>query len=91
MATNRKNLFDGIANGAAWDAGVVFNRTNALPLDKYSVFKSVDEATTYASTNAVAYPGQVIAVVPEAGVVDLYKIEANGSISKVGGDVAADL
>ena len=47
---------------ATWSAGVSFNRSNPLPLDKWSVFQSMDDATTYAETNAVAYPGQVIAV-----------------------------
>lgn len=47
---------------ATWSAGVSFNRSNPLPLDKWSVFQSMDAATTYAETNAVAYPGQVIAV-----------------------------
>lgn len=47
---------------ATWSAGVSFNRSNPLPLDKWSVFQSMDDATAYAESNAVAYPGQVIAV-----------------------------
>lgn len=47
---------------ATWSAGVSFNRSNPLPLDKWSVFQSMDAAVAYAETNAVAYPGQVIAV-----------------------------
>ena len=47
---------------ATWSAGVSFNRSNPLPLDKWSVFQSMDEAVAYAESNAVAYPGQVIAV-----------------------------
>lgn len=47
---------------AMWSAGVAFNRSNPLPLDKWSVFQTMAEAVTYAESNAVAYPGQVIAV-----------------------------
>lgn len=47
---------------ATWSAGVSFNRSNPLPLDKWSVFQSMDDAVAYAETNAVAYPGQVVAV-----------------------------
>lgn len=47
---------------ATWSAGVSFNRSNPLPLDKWSVFQSMEKAVEYAETNAVAYPGQVIAV-----------------------------
>ena len=47
---------------ALWSAGVAFNRSNSLPLDKWSVFQSKEEAINYAENNAVAYPGQIIAV-----------------------------
>ena len=55
---------------AMWSAGVAFNRSNPLPLDKWSVFQTMDEAVDYAEGNAVAYPGQLIAVYDaEAGVM----------------------
>lgn len=44
------------------DAGVPFNRTNAVPLDKHSIFASKVDAVSYATLSATAYPGQVIAV-----------------------------
>ncbi len=47
---------------ALWSAGVAFNRSNPLPLDKWSVFESMEAATAYAESNAVAYPGQIVAV-----------------------------
>lgn len=47
---------------ALWSAGVAFNRTNPLPLDKWSVFQDKASAIAYAESNPVAYPGQVIAV-----------------------------
>lgn len=47
---------------ALWSAGVAFNRSNPLPLDKWSVFQDKASAIAYAESNPVAYPGQVIAV-----------------------------
>ena len=44
------------------DAGVPFNRTNPVPLDKHSIFASKTDAVSYATLSATAYPGQVIAV-----------------------------
>lgn len=63
MATNKTNLFDKTLNGSFWNAGVTFERTNPTPLEKYSIFKTLDDAKTYASTNPVAYPGQIITVI----------------------------
>lgn len=83
MAVTRDKLFDSILNGAAWDAGVVFNRTNGIPIDKFSVFASFEAASTYAATNAVAYPGQVIAVVPEEGEATGYIILVDGTLKEI--------
>lgn len=71
MATINDKFFADLAGGASWAAGVSFQRSNPLPLDKYSVFESKEAAETYASTNAVAYPGQIVAVVNE-GVMEVY-------------------
>ena len=71
MATINDKFFADLAKGASWAAGVSFQRSNPLPLDKYSVFNSLEAAETYATTNAVAYPGQVIAVINE-GVMEVY-------------------
>lgn len=65
MSTINEKFFADLSTGATWSAGVAFKRSNPLPLDRYSVFASKAEAITYATTNAVAYPGQVIAVVEE--------------------------
>ena len=86
MAVDRSKLFDSISTGAAWDAGVVFNRTNAIPIDKFSVFASLSDAEVYASSNPVAYPGQLIAVVPESGEAQAYVILANGQLSRLAVD-----
>lgn len=52
------------ARKAQYKAGVTFARTNAVPLDKYSVFKTKAEAISYVSQaeDNVAYPGQIIAI-----------------------------
>ena len=51
--------------------GNTFNRVEALPLDKYSVFPNYSEASAYAAGQGryegLAYEGQVIAVSSEAG------------------------
>jgi len=39
------------------DAGVPFNRTNPVPLDKHSIFASKADAISYATLSATAYPG----------------------------------
>ena len=69
MAAINDKFFSDLASGASWAAGVSFQRSNPLPLDKYSVFQSKEKAIEYATTNAVAYPGQVIAVVENGEMV----------------------
>jgi hypothetical protein len=76
-----------IPTSAAWDAGVVFNRTNGIPIDKWSIFKTYEDAQTYASSNPVAYPGQIVAVVSDDGQSDAYIIMGDGSLKAVGSDV----
>jgi hypothetical protein len=71
MANINDKFFADLSAGATWAAGVAFQRSNPLPLDKYSVFASIAEAEAYATTNAVAYPGQIIAVVND-GVMEVY-------------------
>lgn len=89
MATTRNKLFNDINKGAAWSTGVVFNRTNPIPIDKFSVFQTYAEAADYALNNAVAYPGQLIAVVPEEGETIGYVIQADGSIKAITSDIEA--
>ena len=60
-------------DGAKWDLPVYLNRQNPIPLDGTSIYNSYDEAETYASENAKAYPGQIISVVTDTEV-KVYKI-----------------
>lgn len=89
MSTNKNTLFDGIDKGDAWDTGVTFKRVNPVPIDKYSVFKTKADAVTYASSNPVAYPGQMVAVIPDSGDVICYTIQTNGTLKEIanGGSV----
>ena len=81
MATTVENLFDKL-NGSKWNAGVTFERTNPVPLEKYSVFHTLAEAEAYAASNAVAYPGQLLAVVTDTAVTT-YKINVDGTLSQI--------
>lgn len=76
-------FFNKLNNGATWSAGVSFKRAAALPLERYAVHASYADAESYAATNAVAYPGQIIAVVEEAAT-SIYYIDQNMSLQPVG-------
>lgn len=65
---------------AMWSAGVAFNRSNPLPLDKWSVFQTMAEAVAYAESNAVAYPGQIIAVYDNNEMVACVLTEVEGKL-----------
>jgi hypothetical protein len=62
MAMDITKFFQDLNTKTTWSAGIAFERSNALPLDKYSVFASRTEAENYVANSGVAYPGQVIAV-----------------------------
>ena len=72
--TIRDSFFDSLAKGAKWDVGVSINRTNPLPLDQYSVFKTETELDTYIG-GAFSYPGQIVALVGETETVIYYLAE----------------
>ena len=76
-------FFEKLNSGATWSAGVSFKRANALPLERYSVHASLSDAQTYASTNPVAYPGQIIAVV-ENDSTGVYYIDHTMNLKEVG-------
>ena len=72
--TIRNKFFDSLAKGAKWDVGVSINRTNPLPLDQYSVFKSETDLDAYIG-GAFSYPGQIVALVGESETVIYYLAE----------------
>ena len=67
MAYNYTTQTDGV--------GVPFNYTrgNPIPLDSWSLFMSKSDAETYATSNPVSYPGQVLTVL-ENNVATVYYI-----------------
>lgn len=67
---------------ASWDLAVYFNRQNPLPLDKTSIYNSLEAAQKYARENVKAYPGQIISVVTDTEV-KVYKIN-NGQLEELG-------
>ena len=94
----RDEFFNKLEAGAKWDVGVAIARTNPLPLDANSVFKSLDDLTAYATSNPLAYPGQVVSVLGETEIA-AYLIKTTGdgaAISKLAassatGDISADV
>ena len=89
MAAINDKFFTDLAGGASWAAGVSFQRSNPLPLDKYSVFQTKVKAEEYATTNPVAYPGQVIALV-EADKTTIFYIDQEKQKQEVGASLSAD-
>ena len=91
MAMDVTKFFEDLSTKVTWSAGVAFERSNALPIDKYSVFESLTAAENYIATSGVAYPGQVIAVHGEtAGVFSVNYIDGNGSLQQVGQSTEGD-
>ena len=91
MAMDVTKFFEDLSTKVTWSAGVAFERSNALPIDKYSVFESLTAAENYIATSGVAYPGQVIAVQGEtAGEFSVYYIDGNGSLQQVGKSTEGD-
>ena len=45
----RTEFFEALGKVGLWDVGVSINRTTPLPLDKTSVFKSLEDAQAYAA------------------------------------------
>ena len=78
-------FFTNLENGSTWSAGVAFKRSNPLPIDRYSVFKTEADALSYVKTNAVAYPGQIVATVSdkEAVVYVIASVGASGKLVKL--------
>ena len=68
--------------------GIPFNYTrgNPIPLDSWSLFMSLEAAKTYAKSNPVSYPGQVITVITNGSPV-VYAI-AGGHIKDGEEDVS---
>ena len=69
-----------------------FRRGNPNPLDNSSVWASLEAAQTYATSDPVAYVGQILTVVDNAnGVATVYSIQdESGTLKKVGTSPVGD-
>lgn len=60
-------------------------RQDAFPLDKTTVFNSLEAAQSYAQTDPTAYVGQVVSVITD-GVSTVYQIKnGSGELEALGG------
>ena len=88
MGEINTTFFNNLDSATTWSAGVAFKRSKALPLDKYSVFKSKELAIEYAEKTGayaetpVSYPGQIIAV-SENGKMIAYVLTENLESNKL--------
>lgn len=66
-------------------------RGNPFPIDEYSVWYDMGELTTYATTSPVAYVGQIVTLVNEAGsTVEAYMIQNTaGNLMKLASTTAS--
>lgn len=67
--------------------GIPFNYTrgNPIPLDSWSLFMSYDDALSYAQSNPVSYPGQIISVLTD-GQPKVYVIVSGSSYTQEDAD-----
>ena len=88
----RDDFFTAQAKASLWDVAVSIKRGNPLPLDANSVFKALGTVNgadyagsllEYATSNPVAYPGQICAVVGETATT-IYYLDQNLAIQPVG-------
>lgn len=88
----RDDFFTAQAKASLWDVAVSIKRGNPLPLDANSVFKALGTVggadytgslLEYATSNPVAYPGQICAVVGETATT-IYYLDQNLAIQPVG-------
>jgi len=80
----KEQFFTQLNKAGVWNVGATIARTNAIPLDKTSVFDSYSSASTYALESPLAYPGQVISVV-NADSVETYVINPLGELQTISG------
>ena len=93
---DKDTLFDNEhLNGAKWSFGVPLERTNPVPIDKWSTFKTYDDAVKFVNreTGNIAYPGQIITIEdPGTKVVDVYVVDrtATNFLKKLASGGSAD-
>lgn len=66
-------------------------RQDAFPLDKTTVFGTLEDAQTYASSDPTAYVGQPLSVVTDGISVMYYIKNASGDLEPLGGASEGDM
>lgn len=70
MGQINNKFFQDLEDKATWSAGIAFKRSNPLPLDRYSVFATYNDAIAYITEQpTIAYPGQLISVVEDNKII----------------------
>ena len=92
---NKDILFDTEhLNGAKWSFGVPLERTNPVPIDKWSTFKTYADAKEFVNREKgnIAYPGQIITIEGPDNVVDVYVVDrtATDCLKKLASGGSAD-
>ena len=87
----RNDFFTELTGANTWDVAVAIKRGNALPLDRYSVFQSLEELNSYINNpeGSIAYPGQIVAVVGET-TTTIYYLDQELAVKPVGVIPAGD-
>ena len=87
----RNDFFTELTGANTWDVAVAIKRGNALPLDRYSVFQSLEELNSYINNpeGSIAYPGQIVAVVGETATT-IYYLDQELAVKPVGVIPAGD-
>lgn len=80
----KEQFFAQLNKAGVWNVGATIARTNAIPLDRTSVFTSYSSASTYALESPLAYPGQVISVINDESV-ETYVINPLGELQTISG------
>lgn len=94
MSVGLSTVFDK-RNGNKWSFGVTIERTNPVPIDKYSLWQSLAEASAFANdqlsgATGLAYPGQLVTVADAISGVAAYLIDQTGGLTKLAAGGSTD-
>ena len=65
MANSYEKIQELVTAGNKMGLSNTITRDYGMPLDISEIYNSLDAAKTYASTNSIAYQGQIIAVITD--------------------------
>ena len=82
---SRTELFNKLKTSTPWNVPVTISRQSPLPTTSTEVFESIEAATTYAQTDATAYPGQILSVLNSDGTNSYWGITQAGELESITG------